>query len=368
MSAILLRRWASRIGPPRVDLALLGALLLVLGAGLAVLYSAADEQPRLVVSQAVRMGVGLGALWVISRIPPVQLRLWSPWLFAISLVLLMLVPLLGTGRSGRHWLNFGVFYLQPAELLKLTVPMMVAAYLHATPLPPRWLPLLACAAAIGVPSLLIAAQPDLGTALLVGASGAFVVFLAGMAWWRIGLLGAAAIAAAPLGWSLLKEYQKQRLRTFLDPESDPLGAGWNIIQSKIAVGSGGTWGKGWMEGTQTHLEFIPERTTDFIFAVYAEEFGLFGNVMLLILFLLVIGRGLVISANAPTLFTRLLAGAITLTFFTYAFVNMGMVSGILPVVGVPLPLISYGGTSLVTILFGVGLLMSIHTHRRLVQT
>jgi rod shape determining protein RodA len=367
MNSTRLRRFASRIGPPRVDLALLAGLLLVLLAGLAVLYSAAAEQPRLVVSQAVRMGVGLLALWVISRIPPVQLRLWTPWLFALSLALLMLVPLLGTGRSGRHWLNLGVFYLQPAELLKLTVPMLVAAYLHALPLPPRWLPLLVCAVAIGVPTLLIAAQPDLGTALLVGASGLFVVFLAGMAWWRIGLLAAAALAAAPLGWSVLKEYQKQRLRTFLDPESDPLGAGWNIIQSKIAVGSGGLFGKGWGQGTQSRLEFLPEHTTDFIFAVLAEEFGLVGVLVLLALYLFIVARCLWIAMQARDTYSRLLAGAIGLTFLVYVLVNGGMVSGLLPVVGVPMPLLSYGGTSAVTLLAGFGIVMSVHAHRKFMR-
>lgn len=361
------RRWRSRIGPPRVDLPLLVALLLLIGAGLAVLSSAAGDEPRLVWSQAARMGVGLGALWLISRIPPQQLRLWTPWLFALSVALLLLVPVFGTGRSGRHWLNLGVFYLQPSELLKLTVPMAVAGFLHPQSLPPRWGALAVCAALIGVPTLLIAAQPDLGTALLVAASGAFVVFLGGIAWWRVGLLAGLAAAAAPLGWSVLKEYQKQRLRTFLDPEADPLGSGWNIIQSKIAVGSGGLFGKGWGEGTQSRLEFLPEHTTDFIFAVLAEEFGLVGVLALLSIYLFIIARCLWIAAEARDTYARLLAGAIALTFLVYVLVNGGMVSGLLPVVGVPMPLLSYGGTSAVTLLAGFGIVMSVHAHRKLMR-
>jgi rod shape determining protein RodA len=283
------RRWRSRIGPPRVDVPLLVALLLLIAAGLAVLHSAAAEQPRLVWSQAARMGAGLLALWVISRIPPQTLRVWTPWLFAASLALLLLVPLFGTGRSGRHWLYLGLFYLQPSELLKLTVPLIVAAWLHARPLPPRWGSLAVCAALIGVPTALIAIQPDLGTALVVASSGAFVAFLGGMAWWRIGLLVSVAAAAAPLAWPFLREYHRKRFMTFLDPEADPLGAGWNIIQSKIAVGSGGLFGKGWGQGTQSRLEFLPEHTTDFIFAVLAEEFGLVGVLCVLALYLFIIG-------------------------------------------------------------------------------
>jgi rod shape determining protein RodA len=288
-------------------------------------------------------------------------------LFALCLGLLLLVPLFGTGRSGRHWLNLGVFYLQPAELLKLVVPMAVAAFLHRLPLPPRWGALILCALLIGIPTLLIAAQPDLGTALLVGVSGAFVVFLAGIAWWRIGLLAGLAAAAAPLAWSVLKDYQKQRLRTFLDPDSDPLGAGWNIIQSKFAVGSGGLFGKGWGQGTQSRLEFLPEHTTDFIFAVMAEEFGLVGVLALLLLYLFIVARCLWIAMEARDTFARLLAGTIGLTLLVYVLVNGGMVSGLLPVVGVPMPLLSYGGTSAVTLLAGFGIVMSVHAHRKFMR-
>jgi rod shape determining protein RodA len=361
---LILRRWRSRIGPPRIDIPLLVALALLITAGLVVLYSAASDQARLVWSQGARMVVGLVALWAISRVPPQQLRLWTPWLYAGSLALLLLVPLLGTGRSGRHWLNLGVFYLQPSELLKLTVPMMVASYLHPQSLPPRWTMLAVCALLIGVPTLLIAAQPDLGTALLVGASGAFVVFLSGMAWWRIGVIGAVGAALAPLGWGFLKEYQKQRLRTFLSPESDPLGSGWNIIQSKIAVGSGGLFGKGFGEGTQSRLEFLPEHTTDFIFAVLAEEWGLVGVLSLLTIYLFIVARCLWIASEARDTYARLLAGAIGMTFLIYVLVNGGMVSGLLPVVGVPMPLLSYGGTSAVTLLAGFGIVMSVHAHRK----
>ena len=362
--SLLTRRWQRWIGPPRVDIPLLIALLLLAAAGLVVLHSAAGGNERMVWSQAIRLGAGFVALWVISRVPPVQMRLWVPWLFAASLVLLALVPILGTGRSGRHWLNLGVFYVQPAELLKLTVPMAVAAFLHGRPLPPRWGGLVACAAVIGVPTALIAIQPDLGTALVVAASGGFVVFLSGMAWWRIGLVVGGALALAPMAWPFLREYHRKRFLTFLDPTADPLGSGWNIIQSKIAVGSGGLFGKGWGEGTQSRLDFLPEHTTDFIFSVFAEEFGLIGVLGILALYLFIIGRCLWIAANARDTFARLLGGALALTFFVYVVVNGGMVSGLLPVVGVPMPLLSYGGTSAVTLLAGFGIVMSIHAHRK----
>jgi len=252
--------------------------------------------------------------------------------------------------------------------MKIALPLMLAWYFDRYEAILRLRNFAVGTVLVLVPVLLIAKQPDLGTALLVAAAGFYVLFLAGLSWKLLVGLGLAGSASLPFLWSMMHDYQRQRVLTLFDPSQDPLGAGYHTIQSTIALGSGGFMGKGWLNGTQSHLDFLPERTTDFIFAVYAEEFGLVGNVVLMVLFLLVIGRGLVIAANAPTLFTRLLAGAITLTFFTYAFVNMGMVAGILPVVGIPLPLISYGGTSLVTILFGIGLLMSIHTHRRLVQT
>jgi len=355
-----------RLLRPRVDVPLLLALLLLLGAGLATLHSAAGG-PALVFSQGMRICAGLAAMWLVSRVPPLQLRLWAPWIYAFSLLLLLLVPVFGTGRSGRHWLNLGLFYLQPAELLKLAVPMALAAYLHVQARRPGWVALGVCTLLAGLPTLMIAVQPDLGTALMIAASGAFVVFLAGVAWWRILLLGGLAALAAPFGWYFLQDYQRARLITFLDPEADPLGSGWNIIQSKIAVGSGGLSGKGWGEGTQSRLDFLPEHTTDFIIAVYAEEFGLVGMLGLLALCLFIAGRTLWIAASARDAFARLLAGALGLTFFVYVVVNTGMVSGLLPVVGVPMPLLSFGGTSAVSLLIGFGMVMSVHSHRKLLK-
>ncbi|GIX34697.1 MAG: rod shape-determining protein RodA [Lysobacteraceae bacterium] len=350
---------------PRLDLPLTVAVLLLLGVALVNLASAAGEQSMLVRAQALRFGLGLALMWTVSRIPPRLLRLWTPYLYAGSVALLALVPLFGTGRSGRHWLDLGLFYVQPAEFLKLTVPMAVAAYLHARVLPPRWRDLLAAALLIGLPTGLILLQPDLGTALLVAASGAFVLFLAGMGWGRIALLAGLAAAAAPLGWPLLRDYQRDRLRVFLDPESDPLGAGWNIIQSKIAVGSGGLTGKGWGLGSQSRLEFLPEHTTDFIFAVFAEEFGWVGVVLVLALCLFIVGRCLWIAAMARDTFSRLLAGTVGLAFSVYVLVNGAMVAGLLPVVGVPMPMLSYGGTSAITLLLALGMVMSVHAHRKL---
>ncbi len=352
------------IGPPRVDVPLLLALLALVAAGLAVLHSAAAGDTRVVWSQAVRAGVGLAALLALARVPPARLRLWAPWIYLATLALLLLVPVFGTGRSGRHWLYLGFFYIQPAELMKLSVPLMVAAFLNDRMLPPRWGALAVCAAIIGVPTALIAIQPDLGTAMIVGASGAFVVFFAGMAWWRIGLLAGLAALAAPLGWNFLHDYHRRRFMTFLDPEADPLGDGWNIIQSKIAVGSGGIWGKGWGEGTQSRLEFLPEHTTDFIFAVLAEDFGFVGVCVVLALYLFIIGRSLWIAANARDSFGRILGCALALTLFVYVLVNGGMICGLLPVIGVPMPLISYGGTSAVTLLAGFGIVMSLRPQRK----
>lgn len=356
----LLRHYAA----PRVDPALAVGLLLLMAVSLLNLYSAAGGDLGLVYSQGLRFAVGLAAVWVVSRIPPRQLRQWTPYAFAAALLLLALVPLFGTGRSGRHWLNLGVVYVQPSEFLKLAVPMAVAAYLHSRVLPPRWVDLIWCGALIGLPTGLILLQPDLGTALLVAASGVFVLFLGGIGWWKMALLGGLTAASAPIGWLFLREYQRDRLRTFLDPESDALGAGWNIIQAKIAVGSGGLTGKGWGEGTQSRLEFLPEHTTDFILAVFAEEFGWIGVVTLLALCLFVVGRCLWIAAMARDTWSRLVAGAIGLSFSVYVLVNGGMVAGLLPVVGVPMPLLSFGGTSAVTLLLGFGVVMSIHAHRK----
>ena len=354
----------------RIDGPLMAALMLAIALGLTVIYSASGGQSFDRVGGQVRnVLVALGALWIAANVPPQTLMRLAVPVYVVGLSLLVGVALFGDVRNGaRRWLNLGFGSVQPSEIMKIAVPLVLAWYFHRHEEGLRVRDYAVATIILALPVGLIARQPDLGTALLIFASGFFVIFLAGLSWKLIVGMGAAGMAALPFLWSVLHDYQRKRILTLLDPMQDPLGAGYHIIQSTIAIGSGGMLGKGWLNGTQAQLDFLPERTTDFIFAVYAEEFGMVGNLVLMVLFMLVIGRGLVIAANAPTLFTRLLAGAITLTFFTYAFVNMGMVSGILPVVGVPLPLISYGGTSLVTILFGIGLLMSIHTHRRLVQT
>jgi rod shape determining protein RodA len=303
-------------------------------------------------------------LVLLSRVPPATLRLWTPVAYVVSLLLLAAVFVVGSGRSANLWINLGVFYLQPGELLKLSVPMMVAWFLHRAVLPPGWITLGLCAALIGLPVGLTILQPDLGTGLLVGASGAFAVFLAGIAWWRIGLFAGLGVAALPIGWQFLMPYQRDRILTFLDPESDPLGTGWNIIQSKIAIGSGGVFGKGWGQGTQANLDFLPEHTTDFAFSVLSEEFGWAGVLLMFALYLFVVGRSLVIAARAKDTYARLLAGALALTFSVYVVVNGGMVAGLLPVVGVPMPLLSYGGTSAVSLLAGFGMVMSARAHKR----
>ena len=290
-------------------------------------------------------------------------------LYALGIVLLVGVALFGVTVNGsRRWLNLGFGRFQPSELMKIAVPLMLAWYFQKFEGRIGWRDFGLAAVLIAVPVYLIKRQPDLGTSLLIAASGFYVLYLAGLSWKVIVGLGAAAVAAAPLVWPQLRDYQRERILTFLDPARDPLGAGYHSSQASIALGSGGVVGKGWLNGTQTHLDFLPERHTDFIFAVYGEEFGLIGNAVLLILYLLLIGRGMMITASASTLFARLVAGAITLMFFTYAFVNMGMVSGLLPVVGVPLPLVSYGGTALISLFIGLGLLMSVQAHRKLVNT
>lgn len=351
-----------RLAAP-VDLPLLLALLAAMAASLVVLSSAGSDG-RLVVSQALRFAVGLAGLVMLSRLPPATLRRWTPALFVLTLGLLALVFVFGTGRSANLWLNLGLFHLQPGELLKLSVPMMLAWYLHGTVLPPGWRALAVCALLIGLPCAMITLQPDLGTALLVAASGAFVVFLAGIAWWRIGLFTGLGLAALPLAWQFLMPYQKARIFMFLDPESDPRGSGWNIIQSKIAIGSGGWSGKGWGEGSQSHLEFLPESTTDFIFSVLSEEWGWLGVVAMLCLYLFIVGRALWLASQARDGYARLLAGALAMTFSIYVLVNGGMVAGLLPVVGIPMPLLSFGGTSAVSLLLGFGIIMSAQAHRK----
>ena len=352
---------------PQLDIPLLAGLVLLMAFGLFVLYSASGGNIDMVYRQAVRLGVGLFALLVFSQVPPHILRIWSPWIYTLGVLLLLATWFFGTGRSTNRWLDLGLFRFQPSEIMKLAVPMMMAWYLHPRRLPPDLVNLLIAAAILLVPAVLIARQPDLGTALLVAVSGCFALFLSGLQWRVIFGLAGLAVAAAPALWFVMKDYQRQRVLTFLDPESDPLGSGWNIIQSKIAVGSGGLLGKGWMNGTQSRLEYIPERHTDFILAVLSEEFGLVGVLLLFGLYLFIAGRGLYVASMARSTYPRLLAGSLSLTFFVYVMVNAGMVSGLLPVVGVPLPLVSYGGTSIVTLLAGFGILMSTYGHRNFIR-
>jgi rod shape determining protein RodA len=349
-----------------VDVPMLILMTVICSIGLVVLYSAVGEQSSAVMRQSVRLSAGLAAFFVVAQIPPRYLRIWSPWLYIGVLGLLLMVMVDGeVGKGAQRWLDLGVVSFQPSELMKIAVPMMVAWFLHDRTLPPTTMQLVVMALIVMVPVLLIARQPDLGTALLVLAAGGLAILLAGISIRIIAFLFTLAVAAAPLLWMFMLDYQRARVLMFLNPESDPLGAGYNAIQAKIAIGSGGMFGKGWLNGTQSHLEFLPERSTDFIFAVMAEEFGLMGLLLLLVLYLVLIGRGLYIAASAQDTFTRLLAGSLSLTFFVYVFVNAGMVAGLLPIVGVPLPLISAGGTSMVTLMASLGILAAIHGHRKL---
>ena len=348
-----------------LDLPLLAALLVLCAAGLVVLYSATDQASGQLERQVLRLAIAFGVMLVIAQMPPHQLQRWSPPLFILGVLLLVAVLVMGEiGKGAQRWLDLGLVRFQPSELLKLAVPMMIAWSLARRPLPVRLPDVLWATLLTALPAVLIAKQPDLGTSLLVASAGIAVLFLAGMSWPLIVGLAVLAGAATPVLWLLMRDYQRQRVLTFLDPGSDPLGAGYHIIQSQIAIGSGGIDGKGWLMGTQSHLEFLPERSTDFIFAVIGEEFGLSGIMLLLALYLFIILRGLWIASQARDSYGRLLAGGLTMVFFVYVFVNTGMVVGLLPVVGVPLPLVSYGGTSLVTIMAGFGILMSIHTHRK----
>jgi len=357
--------FASLMRRLHIDGPLVGGLVLICGLGLFVLYSAVGESNRLLMNQAARLGIAFVGMLIVAQLPPDFLRRWTPWGYLAGLALLVLVLVSGeVGQGARRWLNLGIRF-QPSEAMKLGVPMMAAWYLHDRQLPPRLGQILIIAVAIFVPTVLIANQPDLGTALLIAASGVIVVILAGMSFRLIVGMGVLAIPGALVLWNFMKDYQKQRVLTLLDPDSDPLGAGYNIIQSKIAIGSGGLFGKGWTNGSQAQLEFLPERDTDFIFAVLAEEFGLFGVLTLLALYIFVIGRGLYIAVQAQDTYSRLLAGSISLTFLVYVFVNTAMVTGLIPVVGVPLPLVSFGGTSMVTLMAGFGILMSIHSNRKL---
>jgi rod shape determining protein RodA len=354
-------------GAPRLDPALLGALLAVMLLGLGVLYSASGQDTAMVLRQAMRLGVGLAVMFVISQVPPAVIRRWTPWLYGLGLVLVAATAWFGVGSGAQRWLDLGFVRFQPSEIMKLAVPLMVAWHLHRRVLPPGFRDVLVAGVILLAPALLIARQPDLGTALLVGSSGCFTLFLAGLSWRVIAASAVLGLASLPALWLVLHDYQRDRVRTFLQPEADPLGQGWNIIQSKIAVGSGGLSGKGWLHGTQARLEFIPERHTDFILAVLSEEFGLIGVLMLLAAYLYIVGRGLYIAGVARDTFSRLAAGSLAMTLFVYVLVNGGMVSGVLPVVGVPLPLISYGGTSAVTLLAGFGIMMSVYGHRKFIS-
>jgi rod shape determining protein RodA len=352
-----------------LDGPLLLALLAVCAAGLIVLFSAAGEDFSVFLRQATRAGLAFVVLVAMAQIPPRILRVAAPWLYAAGVLLLVVVAVTGDVAMGaQRWLDLGFVRFQPSEIMKIAVPMVCAWFLQDRPLPPDLRSLLVLAVAIMVPTLLIAEQPDLGTSLLVASGGVLVVLLAGLQVRYIVSLGALLLAAVPVVWHMLHDYQRQRVLTFLNPQSDPLGAGYHTIQSQIAIGSGGVFGKGYMNGSQAQLEFLPERSTDFIFAVIGEEWGLVGLVVLLLLYVLVIARGLYIAVQAQDTFSRLLAGSLSLTFGVYVFVNTGMVAGLLPVVGVPLPLVSYGGTSMVTLMAGFGILMSIHSRRKLVAT
>lgn len=352
-----------------LDAPLLGGLILLSGLGLAVLYSSTGGNLDLLWKQAMRLGIAFAMMVGLAQVHPRTLYRWSPWLYGGGLVLLIAVLVMGDiGKGARRWLDLGFLRFQPSEFVKIFTPMMVAQFLAGNPLPPRGRQILLSAIYILLPALLIAKQPDLGTALLVASAGFAVLFLAGLSWRLLLVLIGAGIALLPVIWFMMHDYQRDRVLTFLNPESDPLGRGYHTIQAKIAIGSGGLSGKGWLAGTQSHLEFLPEPSTDFIFAVLAEEFGLMGSLGLLVIYLAIIARGLVIAGQAQDTFSRLLAGSLAFTFFVYVFVNIGMVIGILPVVGVPLPLISYGGTSMVTLLAGFGIMMSLHTHRKLVPS
>jgi rod shape determining protein RodA len=351
-----------------IDTTLLTLISILMVIGLIILYSAGNQSTAQLSSQAIRLGIAIIVMAVFAQISPNKYYQWIPVIFIIGIGLLVAVEIMGhIGKGAQRWLSLGIVRFQPSEIMKLAAPMMLAWYLHHKPLPPSFKILIVCAVMLVVPVLLVAKQPDLGTAILIGCAGASVLLLAGLGWRLIAITGGLALASLPALWYIMHDFQRKRVLTLFDPERDPLGSGYHIIQSKIAIGSGGMFGKGWLNGTQSHLQFLPEHSTDFIFAVCGEEFGFMGSIALIILLLAIVGRGLFISTQAQDTFSRLLAGSISLTFFMCFFVNMSMVSGILPVVGIPLPLVSYGGTSMVTIMAGFGILMSIHTHRHLIR-
>ncbi|CAM4467420.1 MAG: Peptidoglycan glycosyltransferase MrdB [Legionellaceae bacterium] len=351
-----------------LDGPLLGGIFALIVVGFIVLYSAGGKDIDVILRQTSRLILAFSIMLIFAQIPPRRYQTWAPWLFSAGTTLLFIVLIAGhIGKGAQRWLDLGLLRFQPSEFMKLSVPMMLAWYLHPRSLPPNAKVLLIACMIIGIPTFLIAKQPDLGTALLIASSGLCVILLTGIRWRLVSFIILLASAAAPALWFFMHDYQRERVLTFLNPERDPLGSGYHIIQSKIAIGSGGLFGKGWLNGTQSHLQFLPEHATDFIFGVCSEEFGLIGNIILISIYLLIIGRGLYISVQAQDTFSRLLAGSISLMFFISMFVNMGMVSGILPVVGVPLPLVSYGGTSMITVIASFGILMSIQTHRKLIS-
>jgi rod shape determining protein RodA len=351
----------------KIDGPLVVGLALIAVYGLVVLYSASGQSVGTVVRTVLRLIFGAIAMLLLARVNPNFLRRSAPWLYAAGVALLLIVAAVGhSGMGAQRWLNLGLFRFQPSELMKLAVPMVCAWYLHERPLPPRWLTLAALAGVILVPVALVAMEPDLGTAALIAVAGALVIVLAGLRVRVMLIMLVVAALAAWFGWSFMHDYQRRRVLMFLNPQTDPLGAGYHIIQSQIAIGSGGVFGKGWMNGSQAQLEFLPERSTDFIFAVIGEEFGLLGLLLLLLLYAFVVGRSIYLATQTQDTFARLLAGSIALTFFVYVFINAGMVTGLLPVVGVPLPLVSYGGSSVVTLLAGFGILMALYSHRKLV--
>ena len=348
---------------------------LVLGLGLLtvyaliVQYSASGQSLETILRTVMRIGLGALAMIALAHASPNFLRSLAPWLYGAGILLLLVVDAIGyVGKGAQRWLDLGLIRFQPSEIMKLAVPMLAASFMHERRLPPDWRSLLVLAAIIVLPAGLVAVQPDLGTAVLIFATGALVVLMAGLQWQVIAGLGVAGVGAAVVGWKFLHDYQRQRIRIFLDPQSDPLGSGYHIIQSQIAIGSGGLFGKGWMNGSQAQLDFLPERSTDFIFAVIGEEFGLLGLIVLMLLYLFIVSRAVFLATQASGTFARLLGSSLALTFFVYVFINAGMVSGLLPVVGVPLPLISYGGTSVVTLLAGFGILMGLYSHRKLVNS
>jgi rod shape-determining protein RodA len=351
-----------------IDMPLLTGVMTLCVIGLVVLYSASGQDLNIIFRQSVRILLAIILMLAVAQINPAQMERWTPWFYLSGLVLLILVLYAGhTGKGAQRWLDTGLFLFQPSEIMKIAVPMIVAWLIAAETLPASMRRYMLAFVVIIIPVILIAKQPDLGTALLVTASGCAVIFIAGINWRLITALCILVAAVTPVLWHFLHDYQRQRVLTFIDPEQDPLGAGYHIIQSKIAIGSGGIYGKGWLNGTQSHLEFLPERSTDFIFSVFSEEFGLMGAILLISIYMFVMARGLAIAVSAQQIYAKLLATGLIITFFVSIFVNMGMVTGQLPVVGVPLPLISQGGTSIVTLMVMFGMLMSINSHRRMLS-